>query len=93
MDNFDLKKYLAENKLTENEVDGTENELAKNEPSYFEKFPGLKDVRDYALKLSQIIDDLSVDPENPLASKSLYPTYNKLVRAMEKFSRPTYPRW
>jgi hypothetical protein len=86
MDNFDLKKYLAENKLTENELDG-------NESSYFENFPDLKEVRDNALKLSQILDDLNVDPENLLARKSLFPTYNKLVRAMKKYSKPTYPMW
>jgi hypothetical protein len=85
MDNFDLKKYLAEGKLTE-------NELAGNESSYFENFPNIKDVRDYALKLSQIIDELSIDQENSLARKSLYPTYNKLVRAMTKYSRPKSPQ-
>jgi hypothetical protein len=93
MDNFDLKKYLAENKLNENELDGNENELDKNELSYFEKYPNAKDVRDHALKLSKIFDDISANPENSLAGKDLFPTYNKLVRAMKKYSKPTYPMW
>ena len=75
MDNFDLKKYLAEGKLNENEL------------SKLEKYPELKEVRDHALRLAEILDGMDTNPENFPTHKFLFPTYNKLVRAMSKFDR------